>query len=988
MSPGAVGPSVAREKRPARDRVGTASINVRVAARRRPDQPDAQVPYNPAVSLMPWLRALLIAGLLAPPIAEPGARYTVVTWTTEQGLPTNAISDVEQTADGYVWFASFEGITRFDGVNFRTFGRADLPGVDRAEFTALAAGPDGSLWAFGSPAGVLRHHQGRWSSLTARDGLMTDQVTALLMGRGGDLWIGTTKGVNRYARNGRIDSIAPPPEAREFQVNALAEDGAGTLWIGTANGLLRARDGVASRVPGMASGNITVLLAARDASVLALQGADLKRIQNGMVSSVAFGGRPWPERITSMLEDRNGTLWVGAANGLFRLDGDTVAPARLAEGMTNTFVNTLLEDAEGNLWITSPQAGLVRLQRQSFTTIGVADGLPHDLVYNVAGDAAGGEWVATVGGVAHRTADGTTLYTRENGGLPNNTARDLIQSRTGAVWVATMAGLTRLEAGHVTTYTVRDGLPPDPRQRVLLEDRGGSLWIGGYAGLTELRDGRFHAHGADQGLPDGYILSLFEDRQGTLWVGTQSAGLFRRVDGRFVAAGGAFEHQPIFHLTEDADSTLWIGTSRGLARLRNGVVRHFTVADGLHSNTIFHALDDGAGHLWLSSPAGVARVSRDSLEAVAAGRQRLLTARQFGRADGMVSRESTQIARGWRSPDGRLWFPTPAGLAWVDPARVPHNAVAPVVHVESILADDRAFTPAGAVELPAGTRKVEFRYTSPSFVSPAQLRFRYRLDGFDQDWVDGGGSRVTAYTNLAPGQYTFRAQARNEDGVWSERPAAIAVSLAPHFWQTRSFLFGLGLAAAGLVLALHRLRVGAVERGMREEMLRAMSLHDDLTGLYNRRGLLALAEQHVRSMMRTGRGFSIVFIDMDGMKRINDTQGHAEGDRALVDVATLLRTTFRESDISARIGGDEFAILALDEAEGTGENAAEAACARLVAAVDRHNRTAGRPYQLSLSIGVSRCDPLSPEPLETVIEEADRRMFAQKRQKGAGRDLQ
>ena len=232
--------------------------------------------------------------------------------------------------------------------------------------------------------------------------------------------------------------------------------------------------------------------------------------------------------------------------------------------------------------------------------------------------------------------------------------------------VATNAGLTRLESGKAITYTVRDGFA-DARQRVLLEDRDGAVWVGGYNGLAQLRDGRFRVYGPSDGLTDGYVLSLFEDRQGTLWVGTQSAGLLRRADGRFVSAGADFERQPIFHITEDADGTLWVGTSRGLARLRDGRVHYFTVRDGLHSNTIFHALDDGAGHLWLSSLAGVARVARANLDAVADGRERLMTVRQFGSSDGMASRESTQIARGWRSEDGRLWFPTPAGLALVDP---------------------------------------------------------------------------------------------------------------------------------------------------------------------------------------------------------------------------------------------------------------------------------------------------------------------------------
>jgi diguanylate cyclase (GGDEF)-like protein len=220
--------------------------------------------------------------------------------------------------------------------------------------------------------------------------------------------------------------------------------------------------------------------------------------------------------------------------------------------------------------------------------------------------------------------------------------------------------------------------------------------------------------------------------------------------------------------------------------------------------------------------------------------------------------------------------------------------------------------------------------------------------------------------------------------VWSSAPAAVAFTLRPYFWQTRPFLAVAGLALAALAFGAHRVRVRAVARSMREEMLRELSLHDELTGLHNRRGLMALAEQHVRSMARTQRGFAIVFIDMDGMKHINDTLGHAEGDRALVDVAALLRLTFRESDIAARIGGDEFAVLVRDDGERPKEGP-DAASARLRNAVQQHNATAGRPYQLSLSIGHCRCDPASPVPLEAVMEEADQMMFAAKRRTGAGR---
>jgi diguanylate cyclase (GGDEF)-like protein len=273
-------------------------------------------------------------------------------------------------------------------------------------------------------------------------------------------------------------------------------------------------------------------------------------------------------------------------------------------------------------------------------------------------------------------------------------------------------------------------------------------------------------------------------------------------------------------------------------------------------------------------------------------------------------------------------------------------------------------------------------------VAPEQLQFRYRLEGYDPDWVEGGTRRVANYTNLPPGRYTFHVQARNEDGVAGTHTARVALRLRPWFWQTRWFMLLCGAAVLAAALAAHRLRVRMVQRALREEMLRDLSLHDDLTGLYNRRGLLALAQQLMRQAERDRRGFEVVFMDLDGLKRINDTLGHPEGDRAIRETALIIRASFRESDVVARLGGDEFVVLSPhDGAAPAGEEGAAVAIAvaRLLETVARHNAQAEHPFPISMSVGFSRYDPAAPRGIESLLEAADQQMYLQKNRKQLAR---
>jgi len=951
---------------------------------------------RPAVPLLPRFALALVATLLAASGAaaqraasdgDAARRYAVAEWSTEDGLPSNAVRDIRQTADGYLWLATYEGLVRFDGVAFRSFSEVDIPGLRRASFRRLAVDRRGALWVAGETSGVVRWANGRWKVFTTRDGLASDRVTAVLPDPDGSVWVGTRSGISHVVGD-RVTRLPMPRGEPEPAVTALALAADGGLWVGTvAGGVLRLHGGTLTRFTqreGLGDDRVNALRVGRDGAVWAGTFAGVARIGGGRVTRPGAEGPGLPSPVNDLREDADGGWWLAADNGLFRLEGNRIESVARPDGSTFVQVEGLYADREGNLWIGSRQAGLLRLRTAAVRMLTTRDGLPHDFVTAVIGDGRAGQWIATRSGVVHRSAEGAVgvRYTGET--LGNEVARDVLLDRAGVLWIATNSGLTSLRGGRAVTLTLRDGLPDD-RVRTLLEDRAGAVWAGTFNGLARVAEGTVTRFGPEQGLVDGYVLSIHEDRAGTLWVGTQSAGLFRLQGGRFVPGPAELAGQPVFRMTDDADGTLWVGTPRGLARLRAGRVTLFTTHNGLRGNTVFQALDDGVGALWLTAPWGVARVAREELEAVGAGRARLVSAKTFGRNDGLAVSEVSSIGNAWRGPDGVMYFPTPEGVALIDPRRLTPNVVPVIPHIERVVADDAEFADTVPIEVAPGRHRLEFYFTAPSFASPENLRFRYRLVGFDPGWTDGGTRRAAFYTNVPPGRYAFQVQARSEDGAWSADTSRVSLYLRPYFWQTRWFFALAVLAVLAAILVLHRVRVRAAEFASREEVLRAMSLRDELTGLYNRRGLLALAEHTIESAVRLRVGFGVLFIDIDGLKAINDAHGHAAGDQALREAAALLRATCRKTDVLARLGGDEFAVLLIgrEDADVT-ERGAAIAMARLNHAFERHAAAAKRSYTLSASIGASHFDPADPSPLELLLERADHEMYATKRFRSHG----
>jgi ligand-binding sensor domain-containing protein/signal transduction histidine kinase len=756
-------------------------------------------------------------------------------WQTENGLPQNSVHSIIQTRDGYIWVATEEGLARFDGLSFAVFDKQNTPQLKSNDVRSILEGRDGALW-LSTAAGLVRLFKGEAAAFTTAQGLPSDDVEVAWEDRAGDLWVGTAAGLSRY-HGGAFQNFTTRDGLAGNSVQALFEDKDGALWVGTTGGLSRFREGqfVSFGDAGGHAGGVEAIEQGADGCLWLGTSEGLSCYKDGRFKNYnARDGLP-NERVISLRADRAGGLWVGTAGGLSRFDGERFETFGRADALADTIVLSVFEDAEGSLWVGTESGGLFQLRDKKFTTYTTKEGLASDIVKSVYQDRKGNVWVGTYGGGLSLLRDGkVTNYTTKDG-LASNVVLALYDDAEGNLWVGTPDGLSRMREGKFTTYTSADGLPND-FVRSIYADAEGSLWVGTRGGLARLRDGVFKTYTTADGLPNDFVGTIYEDAAGRLWVGTLG-GLSKFAGGAFTnyTTKDGLSDNVVISIYGDREGRLWIGTNgAGLNLLEDGKFKAFTTRDGLPNDSIYRILEDARGQLWMSCNKGIFRLSKGELEDFAAGRTHTLSPVIYGTADGMTTRECSGGGHpsAWEGADGRMWFSTIKGVAMIDPSSLASNTEPPPTVVEQVRVDGEPVAAAPGLELAPGKTRFDFYYAGLSFVAPEKVRYKYRLEGFDKTWVDGGDRRVAYYTNLGPGDYRFEVIASNNDGVWSSTPATFAFSLRPHFYRTVWF-YALCAVALGLVawqlyalrLRQVRARFGAV---LQERNRIAREIHDNL----------------------------------------------------------------------------------------------------------------------------------------------------------------
>jgi signal transduction histidine kinase/ligand-binding sensor domain-containing protein len=850
-------------------------------------------------------RLLGLAALLAAWLGDSGQAgaqvadrpFSVDTWGAGQGLlPDDSVLALTQTRDGYLWLGTLDGMVRFDGVRFTVFDESNTPKLPSSRIVRLFEDSRSNLWVGTYTAGAALISQGTVEPLKIGRGGRRGHLVSICEDSTGAVWLLTEDGqLGRHA-NRQIDIWNMSGAGQ-----SVIADKDGKVWIGAGGKILGLDPAVVRSVVPLpvtdgppVRQHLDLLLASRSGGYWCLADGVIRKF-TGTQPTLDFGPYPWRgfENIKAACEDQEGHLLVGTGGpdgrGVFWFDEQGhFARICTTNGLTSDSVYALQPDADGNLWVGLEGGGLNRVRPQVFKALEKGS-----VAQSISPDDQGGVWMSIKDKDFSFWKDDVLrpVYSVPNiMSYLNPTA--VLVDRAQQVWAVARpvgwgAGLFRLEDGQ---FRPAMNAAHTPDMAALFADHANGLWVGTEDGLGRWDGSQLNMWTTTNGLSANSVHAIAEDRTGALWVGTELGGLNRLRDGHWTSfrQSDGFPSDNISALYVDAQDILWVGTmGDGLIRWQEGKATHYSTQNGLIANSIDYLVEDDEGCLWIGSNLGLMRVRKEELNDFAAGKISSVFCRGYDKRDGLPSAECTFGSQpaACRTRQGTLWFPTHAGVVYVNPADIHRNTNPPPVVIEQVLVEGEEHSaggphaaPLASLTLPAGTEQLEIHYTSLNLGAADRARFRDHLsrpDGRTNRWDEAGARRFARYEALRPGPYLFEVQACNEDGVWNESGASLAVTILPFFWQTATFralatAFLLGLVAAAVYFIstqkLHRQVAGLrQQQALEKERARiARDIHDQVGASLTQLALLGEmveadkddpreAEEHARQISQTAR---------------------------------------------------------------------------------------------------------------------------------------
>jgi signal transduction histidine kinase/ligand-binding sensor domain-containing protein len=813
-------------------------------------------------TLVFWTLSVLAAVTGRSAVTSLANGYSLRVWQTEDGLPENLVTSVVQTKDGYLWFGTYSGLTRFDGERFRVFNATNTPGMADRRIARLFEDAQGTLWIGHEAGAITRYANGRFERFSTPSGSDSERIIGLGSDEAGGLWAMRDNGaVDSLDRGNRLPSLLATE--RPGQMGWSRGPGGGIwLWENGRPATLKSGRLVQLAFPSPQDTPVSGLVGSLDGGVWVLTNNRIRKWKDNRWSEDR-GPYPWPPATISCgVELQDGTLAVGTVgSGLYLVfpDGRPVVHFDRLNGLPQDWVRCLYEDREGTLWAGIGSTGLVSIRPSPFSMLGPPDSWQGCSLLSVTSGPDGALWVGTDGAGLYRHLAGKWTVYRSDQGLGNQYICSVAVTPNGDVWAGHYwwGGPHVLDQGRFVS-------PPSVSERwtpafALLPVPGtDELLVGNRDGLLRMNRERSQwLIRSPEGSADD-ACAVTQDRDGVIWCGFAQGGLarlkegevtvFRRKDGL-----GSDSVQCLF---ADTDGALWIGTADGgLTRFKEGRFTQLGPKQGLADTIICKILDDGLGYFWLSTHHGLQRVAKTELNRCADGLIPVFASQVYDRNDGLPIVEflGGRQASACRTADGRLWFASSAGLISVDPSRIRPNLNPPPVKIESLVVDGRTVPIAAAAvpgHLPPDHERLEFRFSGLSFAAPSKVLFRYQLEGIDKGWIDAGSKRTAFYSRLPAGTYRFRVIACNNDGLWNLEPATLTFTITPFFWETWWFV-GSSIIAAGLAIALivryvtHRRlqrRIEQMERQHeieRERARIAQDIHDDVGASLSRIAMLS-----------------------------------------------------------------------------------------------------------------------------------------------------
>lgn len=771
------------------------------------------------------------------------SEYSHRAWGAADGAPAQ-VQAITQTPDGWLWLSAPTGLYRFDGARFERMERVGGQALLSTIVLPLFSDAGGGLWVGYRFGGVSFFKDGAARHYGAEQGFPGGAAMSFARAPDGVMWATSVQGLAyldatgaRWVRVGAESGFDPQPSA----VRQVLFDRAGTVWVSTGAGVyFRHRGETRFRLASPSTVELWSIAAAPDGTLWASDGNDA----NYRVAETAPRGRAKPRPAlpgSGLWFDRAGTMWLLRAGSVERVLADAYPDARQRvteqQGLSGDSPQTFFEDRDENIWIGTVK-GLDRLRRYRLAPVDFEQPLNQAAL---APDPGGGVWVSTNERGARRF-DAAGRPTPALG----PTFMAAAAGADGQPRMATRAGIWSPPA----TRQAPVGPPPELVKggtdlRALALDRDGVWWAGilGH-GIYLYQNGRWSpARARYPALPDERAMALYRDGRGRLWI-AYAHNRLALVEGGKVTLFGAADGLQLGNVLSmyGMRAQFWVAGERGAAWFDGHRFVMLRGPGGLDFRGVTGIVESADGALWMHGYQGLFHLAAAPLAEFARRGGGAVAYELFDANDGLDGTTSPvgPIPSLVQAADGWLWVATTSAVRRLDPRHIRRNRRAPAVAINAVSANGRDYTAAlgggAALALPQGTTGLHLVFSALGLSLAQRVAFRYRLEGVDRDWQNADGRREAFYTNLGPGSYRFQVIAANEDGVWNNDGALLALRIAPAFEQTLTFKLLCLLALLALAYLVYRWRLRQMmvllEARLRERLAEreriARTLHDTL----------------------------------------------------------------------------------------------------------------------------------------------------------------
>jgi len=764
--------------------------------------------------------------------------YHFVNLTVEDGLSQNDVVSILQDKRGLLWMATKGGgLTIFDGVDYSYLKNQD--GLSSNIVYCLYQDSKANIW-IGTYEGLVKYDGQNLQTYTTENGLISNIITTVCEDTKGQIWVGT--------ENGGVSILSAPQDSSAVQFksyestgpyignnfNKIIESSDGNMWLGSTKGLVLAGDRkttLYSRKNDMIGNNVHDLLEDLKGDLWIVTNKGLSKFNGKTFFNYnSTNGYPF-DHITCIEEDREGNLWIGTSDqGViqFNKKSKKFKIFNANNGLSDDVVLSILEDFSNNIWIGTQGGGINKFTGETFTYYGEKEGLTSGLSNNLYYDSKDNLWIATRKGVMKYDGVSMTAFTKEQG-LPSNDCRVIFEDNKSNVWIGTTTGVAKIVDDEVVAvFDYKDGIMSTTT--CILQDAKGIMWFGTDGGGIVKYDGfLFSSYSMINGISSNRVTSMIEDDENTLWIGTFGGGVNRFNGFEFLAydKSDGVSSNIIYCLEKDPRGAIYMGTQNGITRYDKGEIIVIDVTDGLSSNNIKMMKFDGENSLWVSSERGLDRLYLNPPQVYRQIGEAISEIKHYGKKDGITKGEVSTVCE---DNQGNLWFGSRKGLIKFDINIDEYNAQKPQTYITDLQIDYKRvnwkkrgyeIVPWTNVpknlELPHDTAHVTFSFVGINHKAPYEVRYQWKLEGFDKAYTPFTYKNTVTYPKLPPGKYIFKVIACNSDEECNdaENPATFEFEVSPPFWQEIWFLSSIAIVVIIVIYLLLKMR----ERKMLRERL-------------------------------------------------------------------------------------------------------------------------------------------------------------------------